>query len=504
MPQGMLPFQYKREKNEKGLTALGGAGLYLDLLKALRIGHWLDREVGKCRGEQGYSDGEIGQTLIMLNIVGGDCVEDLDVMESDNGFTRQYRTLVRRGRRFDLRFRRDTWRVLPSASSVFRYLERFSDDDEGTRGKATIPESVGQMSGFLRCNGRLLEQMQSWTGERTATLDQDATVIETDKSGALWGYTGHKAYQPLNVYWHELDLMVHTEFRPGNVPADYEVQRVFMEALGVLPRGVKQVYYRSDGAGYQHRFLKYLNAESGDDQAKKRIGRIGFAVSCPITEAFKAAVLADKEIEWRALDVDKEGKPLPWGREWAEVCYVPNELGRTKRGREYRYFMTRQVLEERALPGLDEQVELPFPVLEMERKRYKVFGVVSNREIGGDEIIRWHDGRCGKSEEAHAVLKNDLAGGKLPSGKFGANAVWWWYAVLGYNIQSIMKRECLGGLWRTKRIKAIRLHVIHMPGRIVSRSRALVVRLAISVEKLEWLLQVRRNIQALSRGPCVT
>jgi hypothetical protein len=29
------------------------------------------------------------------------------------------------------------------------------------------------------------------------------------------------------------------------------------------------------------------------------------------------------------------------------------------------------------------------------------------------------------SEQVHLVMKEDLAGGKLPSGKFGVNAAWW-------------------------------------------------------------------------------
>jgi hypothetical protein len=51
-----------------------------------------------------------------------------------------------------------------------------------------------------------------------------------------------------------------------------------------------------------------------------------------------------------------------------------------------------------------------------------VTGIVTNRQIGGDDLIWWYKGRCGKSEEAHSVMKEDLAGGKLPSGLFGANA----------------------------------------------------------------------------------
>ena len=504
MPQGLLPFQYQREKNEKGLTALGGAGLYLDMLKALQVGRWLDNEVGMSQGEQGYKDSEIGQALILLNIIGGDCVEDLDVLESDEGFKRQYGKLVKKGKQFKKRFRRETSRMLPSQSAVFRYLDKFCDGDEGTVGEAAIPASVSMQKGFLYCNKRMLAFVQRHRQEKTATLDQDATIVKTEKIAALYSYKSCKAYQPLNVYWSEAEVIVHTEFRPGNVPANHDILRVLKESLAVLPKSVKEVKYRSDGAGYQHDLMAYLDAEKGRDEIKKRFGRIGFAISSPITEAYKRAVLSDKEIVWRALDMDKDGKPVPFGREWAEVCFVPSELGRKKYGREYRYFMTRQLLQERVLPGLERQEELPFPVLEMSQKRYKVFGVVSNLTWDGDRIIHWHDERCGKSEEAHSILKNDLAGGKMPSGKFGANAAWWWYAVLAFNVQAIMKRVALGEWWQSKRLKAVRFHLIHLPGRIVNQAHRLLVKLSIDQERYDWLLQVRRNIQELTRGPCLT
>jgi hypothetical protein len=57
--------------------------------------------------------------------------------------------------------------------------------------------------------------------------------------------------------------------------------------------------------------------------------------------------------------------------------------------------------------------------------RYKLFGLVTNRDLPGEEIIQWPRQRCGKSEEAHSVMKEDLAGGELPSGDFGENAAWW-------------------------------------------------------------------------------
>ena len=64
------------------------------------------------------------------------------------------------------------------------------------------------------------------------------------------------------------------------------------------------------------------------------------------------------------------------------------------------------------LPGMEEQMELPFPTMELSNRGwYKVFGVVTNRSIAGDELIWWSRQRCGKGEEVHSVLKSDLAGG---------------------------------------------------------------------------------------------
>ena len=45
------------------------------------------------------------------------------------------------------------------------------------------------------------------------------------------------------------------------------------------------------------------------------------------------------------------------------------------------------------------------------------------------------------------MLKEDLAGGRMPSGKFGANAAWWAIAVLAFNLNSAMKWLVLGGQW---------------------------------------------------------
>ena len=83
--------------------------------------------------------------------------------------------------------------------------------------------------------------------------------------------------------------------------------------------------------------------------------------------------------------------------------------------------------------------------------------MVTNRDLAGDDLIRWYRQRCGKGEEVHGILKDDLAGGRLPSGRFGANAAWWAIVVLAFNLNSAMKQLALGGDWKRKRLKAVRL-----------------------------------------------
>ena len=122
------------------------------------------------------------------------------------------------------------------------------------------------------------------------------------------------------------------------------------------------------------------------------------------------------------------------------------------------------------LLGMPQQ-EFPFQTLQMDLQHYKLFGLVTNMDWDGESLIHWHRGRCGKSEEAHSVMKGDFAGGQLPSGDFGENAAWWWIMILAMNLNTIMKRLVLGGSWASRRMKAIRFSLINIPGRIVERSR---------------------------------
>jgi hypothetical protein len=169
----------------------------------------------------------------------------------------------------------------------------------------------------------------------------------------------------------------------------------------------------------------------------------------------------------------------------------------------YRYLAKRQHLEEQQpLPGMEqpEQLEFPFPTIEIEESRYKVFGVVTNikyANMNEEEVIHWLHERCGKSEEVHAVMKDDLAGGKLPSADFGVNAAWWRIMIIALNLNVMMKNIALDSSMETKRMKAIRFSVINIPGRVIKRSRSLILRLSKGHPSYDLLVEARRKIAML-------
>lgn len=253
MAQGVLPFKYEKEKLKSDMTAFGGLPTYLDLAHVVGLSKSVEQHIGVRGNSQGWTDSQVVMSLILLNLSGGDCVEDLHRLESDDGLCKilnrtQMHGMSRQQRRaLARRWRKEQRRSVPSPSSVFRYLSAFHNPEQEElreAGKAFIPAMNAYLRGFAKVNGDFLSFVQKHNPQKTATLDMDATLVETNKSEALYCYKGFKSYQPLNTWWSEQGVIAHTEFRDGNVPAGFDQLRVFTEVLECLPEGVEDVRLR--------------------------------------------------------------------------------------------------------------------------------------------------------------------------------------------------------------------------------------------------------------------
>jgi len=209
--QGILSYRMEGERTSQNLTGMSGLGPFVELAIASGLMDSIRRNVGVC-GEQGWTDHEIVTSLMLLNLSGGDCVDDLDHLNADQGLSRLLRwcenhSVPRRIRReMARRWRKSNDRGVVSPSVARRYLGAFHNKSEEKlheRGKSTIWRAGEHLLGLRRVNAEFVGWVQERWAQLIATLDLDATLMETTKASALFCYEGYRAYQALNVFWHE-------------------------------------------------------------------------------------------------------------------------------------------------------------------------------------------------------------------------------------------------------------------------------------------------------------
>ena len=97
--QGVLPFYYQSEPTISGMTALAGLPTYFELAVVSGLTDSIRHHLRACSGQkQGWTDVQIVMPLVLLNVAGGDCVDDLRILESDEGFVKVLRRVELHGR----------------------------------------------------------------------------------------------------------------------------------------------------------------------------------------------------------------------------------------------------------------------------------------------------------------------------------------------------------------------------------------------------------------------
>jgi hypothetical protein len=83
--QGALPFEYEVEAQPRGLTGWAGLPVYLDLAGVMGLADSIDCHVGARDRGLGWTDSQQVLSVVLLQLAGGDCVDDLERLEADEG-----------------------------------------------------------------------------------------------------------------------------------------------------------------------------------------------------------------------------------------------------------------------------------------------------------------------------------------------------------------------------------------------------------------------------------
>jgi len=493
-------FYYECEQSETGLTSFAGLPLYLELASKTGLIKTIQNTLQT--KTQGWRDEEIILSTILLNLAGGNCIHDIERLEHDRGL----KTLLTRQTQKERCDDKKRWhvakrRAFPSNAALHRYFARFHSPEEEKRrrtGEAFIPQSNSALQALIKLNSTLIHYMQMVSPQKTATLDQDATLTKTTKRNAKFCYKKFKAYQPFNTYWAEQGMILHSEFRDGNVNAGYEQLRVFKEALSGLPSDVERVLLRSDSAGYQKDLLEYC-AEGKDP----RFGVIQFAIAAKVSSEVKNTASALKADNWQPVyKTASDGTRFETQQQWAEIDVVPSWVATKSRDFKspYRYLVIREPFhsDPRKSHTKPTDEHYPFQTVDCDNKQYKLFCIITNRKMDANALIQWHRERCGHSEQVHSIQKEDFAGGQLPSNDFGVDAAWWHCMILALNLNRIMQCMAFPEELAQSRMKAIRYHVLQWSGKVVKHARQIIIRVAKEVYAL--YISIRQKISALPLG----
>lgn len=442
-----LPFTYDDQASEEGVTALGGIPVLVQTFRSLAVGGSVKRNVLLKQRQRGLSEDAYVESFVILNAAGGDCLDDFEQLRADQGLAE----LV--------------GHEVPSPEAARKFLYQFHDEAKVEEAqqqalslgqRSYIPGENAALAGLGTVNREMIQEFGRRTGDKIATIDLDATVIESWKREAQPTYQGGTGYQPMLALWAELNVIVADEFRDGNVGAHTQLLPVAKQAFAALPSTVEEKYFRGDSACYEQDLMRWLRNRK---RAEGPEGCIGFGISAKMSDSLRERLRVLPEGLWKPYREDTEA-------DW-EYAELQNWDPLEKAGEELdhiRYLAIR--------------VHKKQGELFSDGKLYKYYAVVTNRwDHDAKRLLEWQREKAGTIEAAHEVLKNELAAGVMPCGRFGANAAWLRLSVLTYNLLSALKRLALPAELLNARPKRLRFLIFNTAGRIIHHARSVICRL---------------------------
>jgi len=334
---------------------------------------------------------------------------------------------------------------IPSSSAMGDWLKRMGER--------------GGMEGMERVNDAIVKKVLNREDREGYTLMADPTVIEAEKREARMSYLGVKGYRPVVASLKENGLVLSYEFKEGNENGNgVEILEKAFEKMRRMGKGKKIEGVLLDAEYYSHEVMDYLDEE-----------KVRWAIVVDQDEAVKRLIKAIREGEWRPYKTE-EG--VMTDREVAETVHAMNQ-GKSA----FRVI----VLRWRERQG------------DLFRNAYHYHCIATSMvEETPEEVVWKYNGR-GQIENHIKEIKSGFGMEWMPSGDFGANAVYFGIGILTYNLFIAQRLLTMPEPWKTKTIKSIRWLLVEIGGKLVSRSRTMILRISTSLEKIGIYLEMRQR-----------
>jgi len=403
------PGSFKVEKSECSLTSFAGLPLITDLAHSCGLIKRLNAMGGLWKRKRDYSTADHIMSLVLTLIAGGDRLDDTRLLKNDAIVSAL--NLV----------------SIPSANTTGAFLKRFSH-----RTTAALAHAALVPAAFA------LRRL------KTATIDIDSSLIESDKENAVFTYKKFFGYNPMLAWCPEAEIFLACLFRNGNASPQSHILETLEYCRDKFNKDT-HLRLRSDSAGYQFKIMDYCVAQG-----------IDFTITVDLAASVRNAIAAIPEKDWRPMT--KDGKTILV----AETVYRPGANSFRVNLPTFRLIVTRKS---------SCQPEL-FKYLFVDR------AIISNfpQDCSAEDILTHHNAR-GNVEKAIEELKNGFALAKLPCAELSANAAYAQICVLAYNLVSLFRKAALPVDWVSYRIKNLRFRLLCGAALVVKHARHTIIKL---------------------------
>jgi len=330
------------------------------------------------------------------------------------------------------------WKIFPVASTFSRIFKLFTH--KHCKELSEVEDEI-----------RRLVWKKKWFGRITIDLDSSVRGVFGTQEGAEKGYNpnkkGQRSYHPLFAFIAETCECLHNWFRPGNTYSANGVVEFMKECYARLPKGVWKVFVRGDSAFFIGALLDFLESKGAEYLIKVKMKGLEILLSGK---------------KWRKV------RNMP-GFEVTEFFYQCSDWLRPRR------FVAVRVLVEVKTDGL------LFP-----EYVYEYFCYVTNANLTPWKAHKKY-GKRATSENWIEWCKNQMAAGSILTQDFWANSAIFQTCILAYTLMIWMMQQTQKHKMNEEP-NTIRFRLIHVPARLLTGSRRLLLKLSESwYFKGKWL-----------------
>lgn len=424
----------------------GGLSLISGLIRKLKLPQRLNGSLNLLKKRRAYGESEHVLTHVCNLYLGGSCIEDISLLQSDEAVRRMLGA-----------------KQIPDPTTAGDFLRRF--DKENLDALNRVIDDTHETVWRKRYGKKKRAE---------AFVDLDShihPIYGNQKEAADFNYKGNYGYHPLVISLAGTGEVLRILNRPGNVVSADGAGALLDEVFPLLKRNFKHVIIRGDSAFARQELYDLCDEheQSFAFVSASHPNLVKIAETVPqnrwkefsqSTRCGKAKRQRDKNIRRKRVRT-RQMRNLALKKQWVtEIPYTPEQSQE-----EYRLVIRRQKIEE------SKQGEL----FTFYRYRFAITNLPQS--YSAHRVLNIVYQRCDQ-ENVIEQLKNGVSAMKMPAASFAANSAYLTCARMAHNFKAWLAMLALPEEVMRWEWKRFRFTFIYLSVQVIRKARQTIVRLA--------------------------